>query len=119
MSYVAIQWNGTTLPYCKPDGIALNEVVVGGQRRVGSGALVTDRVARKMRITLSWEGLSETEYTAFMSTYATNSLLSSVLRLPNGRTYTVQEEVNSWQESVWYDGAGAPYYDISLAFLET
>ena len=74
---MATTWNSTAIP--DPEGWDYSEDFVGAQYVVASGALVTDTIASKRRISLRWALITTAQKDTILGLATTQSSASLVL----------------------------------------
>lgn len=109
---------GTTLPQPMTDGIAVEIVPIGSERRMLSGYLSVDMRAYKRKITIRWDGLTSSERTTLFNAWLANLTAEAVLALPDGTSYSVMASAQAWAEQHWYDYNANVRYTISIGFSE-
>jgi hypothetical protein len=102
------------LPLPGRQGISLEYIPFGGQRRMLDGTMRVDIRGYKHRWTLRWEGLTQTERNALFASYGTHTYTQATVVMPDGQTATVLAGTNSWREEAFYDFNDDPYYDVTF-----
>lgn len=74
---MASTWNSSAIP--DPSGWDYSEELVGSQYLVASGAMVTDSIASKRRITLSWSLITTAQKDTILGLATTQATTSLVL----------------------------------------
>ncbi len=111
--------NAVTVAQPEVNGVKITQETIGSQRRMASGALRSDYIGVRHRISVNWTGLSLDEKTLLKQTLqAALSKGTHFVRLPDGQTWTAQIEYGSYDESQWYDAWGNPFYDIAVSWME-
>jgi hypothetical protein len=102
------------LPLPARDGIEMDYIPFGGQKRMLDGTLRADLRGCKFRWTLRWEGLTQAERTALLQSYATHTYTQATVTLPNGDAWSVLVGTNSWRETQFFDTVDTPYYNVTF-----
>lgn len=109
---MASTWGGTAIP--DPENYSVSEEFVGAQYVAASGALLTDAVASRRRIEISWGVITTAEKDTLLGKATTQA--TSALVMPGLSSTNVEPVRNSFQAS---PVGVTPVWDVSCTVRTT
>ena len=112
-------WGAYNLPTPDLEGIKIEQIPIEASKRMLSGRLRIDVLARYNRISIPWPYLTSTEWSLLYGYYVINRDVETSLTIPDGQTFDNVVCTSSWPENHFYEVAEIPYYSVTLEFEET
>jgi hypothetical protein len=108
--------DGESVPLPKGDDpFQLEYMNLGTSSRMANGRMRTQIVTQKIRIRISWTGLTWSERSQLLRLFMASSATAKVFALPDGQTLSALTGTGTWSESHEYNPfLHVVFYNVSF-----